>query len=294
MSESECSSEASHSLDSEEEYKRDKEKSRRRDSRIMPPPPVPVSRRPSIHARKTEPPIALSRSLRHKSHHTPRSDTAVEYTSSSEQFDSDRARVGRSRTESSYSGRSRRESISTNASSGRTKATSVSTGSGLQKVILEDDRGRRRTAYISPEQQSYLKHQYERRRREDQEKQETIERYQQDVGGPRQDLTVDNVKGLRRTSGSHVSRGSHKSSSFKTSRSEGIKIQAGDTVLHVYGEASVEMMPGENGGPAVIKIGSGMASSTKDSAYHGSSKGSSSRTGRRPLELPQDGYESGH
>ncbi|GAB1741670.1 hypothetical protein NU219Hw_g7085t1 [Hortaea werneckii] len=293
VSDSASSSDESQSEDSEEEEKYEHEQRRKRDSKILPPPPpAAVTRRPSMRSRNTAPVALPGRHLRQKSHHMPRSDTGVEYPSSSEQFDSDRARVGRTRTESSYSGRSRRESVSTAASSGRTKATSVSAGSGLQKVILEDKYGRRRTAYISPEQQSYLAHAYERSRREEQERQDTIERYQQDVSGTRKDLTVDNVSSLRRTSGSHMSQSSHKSSSSRASRSDGIKIQSGETVLHVYGEASVEMVPQEHGGPAVIKIGSGM-SSTRDSGYHGSSRGSGSRLSKR-LELPQDGYESGH
>ncbi|KAI6889407.1 hypothetical protein KC318_g13508 [Hortaea werneckii] len=293
VSDSASSWDGSQSEDSEEEEKYEHEQRRKRDSKVLPPPPpAAVTRRPSMRSRNTAPVALPGRHLRQKSHHMPRSDTGVEYPSSSEQFDSDRARVGRTRTGSSYSGRSRRESVSTAASSGRTKATSVSAGSGLQKVILEDKYGRRRTAYISPEQQSYLAHAYERSRREEQERQDTIERYQQDVSGARKDLTVDNVSSLRRTSGSHMSQGSHKSSSSRASRSDGIKIQSGETVLHVYGEASVEMVPQEHGGPAVIKIGSGM-SSTRDSGYHGSSRGSGSRLSKR-LELPQDGYESGH
>ncbi|KAI7318587.1 hypothetical protein KC315_g10015 [Hortaea werneckii] len=293
VSDSASSSDDSPSEASEEEEKYEHEPRRKRDSKVLPPPPpAVVSRRPSMRSRNTAPVALLGRHSRQKSHHLPRSDTGVEYPSSSEQFDSDRARVGRTRTESSYSGRSRRESVSTAASSGRTKATSVSAGSGLQKVILEDKFGRRRTAYISPEQQSYLAHAYERSRREEQERQDTIERYQQDVSGTRKDLTVDNVSSLRRTSGSHMSQGSHKSSSSRASRSDGIKIQSGETVLHVYGEASVEMVPQEHGGPAVIKIGSVM-SSTRDSGYHGSSRGSGSRLSKR-FELPQDGYESGH
>lgn len=279
------------------EYERQQERQRKRDSKLMPPPPpAPVARRPSMRTHNTAPAVPASRTLRHKSRHTPRSDTGVEYPSSSEQFDSDRAKVGgRPRTESSYSGRSRRGSSSTTASSGRTKATSVSAGSGLQKVILEDKHGRRRTAYISREQQTFLAQNYERSRREEQEMQDTIERYQQDVSGHHRDLTMDNVKDhaaktLRRTSGSHVSRGSHRSGSSRNSKSEGIKIQTGDTVLHLYGEANVEMVPSETGGPAVLRIGSGL-SSGRDSAYHGSSRGSGSRVSRR-RELVQDGYES--
>ncbi|KAI7283875.1 hypothetical protein KC345_g2725 [Hortaea werneckii] len=85
-------------------------------------------------------------------------------------------------TESSYSSRGRRF--------------------GLQKVILEDKFGRHRIAYISPKQQSYLAYTNERLQREEQERQDTIDRHQQEVSSTRKDLSVDNVSSLHRTSGS--------------------------------------------------------------------------------------------
>lgn len=285
--ESESESEESEVDSSEDE--RHRARKHKRDSKLMPPP----SRRPSIHTRSTAPVAVTSRSSRQSIQRAPRSDTAVDYPS--DHFDSDRtartarAAVGRPRTESSFSSRSRRPSIST-ASSGRTKATTVSDGSGTRKVIVEDKYGRRRTAYLSQDQQDTLARQYERERREDEEKQERIEAYQQRVRGPvPTEFTADNIRqAAKRTSGSHVSRDSRKSGSSKASKPDGIKIQAGDTVLHVYGEANIEMHPGEDGGPAVFKIGN--STSGRDSAYYGSSK-SGSRLSKRKETRQLDGYE---
>ena len=294
-SDSESASEDSSPDFSEDERDRERARKRdsKRDSRLMPPPPA---RRPSMPARKTAPVVVPIHSSRHQAQRAPRSDTGVDYPSSSDQFDSDRtarAIVGRARTESTFhSSHSRRPSVSTSASSAKTRATTVSSGSGSRKVIIEDKNGRRRTAYLPQEQLDDIARFYERQRREEQERQERIEAYQQQVRGPQvPELTADNIRKVasKRSSGSHVSQRSHKSSSSKASKSEGIKIQAGDTVLHVYGEASVEMRPGEDGGPAILKIGSG---SSRDSAYYGSSKGSGSRVSkRREIMREVDGYE---
>ncbi|KAK4540122.1 hypothetical protein LTR36_009787 [Oleoguttula mirabilis] len=286
--ESESDSEESEPDYSEDE--RQRARNHKRDSKLMPPP----SRRPSIHTRSTAPVNVPSRSSRQSIQRAPRSDTYVDYPSSSEQFDSDRtarAAVGRTRTESSFSSRSRRPSISTTASSGRTKATTVSEGSGTRKVMIEDKDGRRRTAYLSQDQQDDLARRYERERREDEERREVIEAYQQKVRGPLPtELTADNIrKAAKRTSGSHVSRDSRKTSSSKASRSDGILIQAGDTVLHVHGEANIEMHPGEDGGPAVFKIGN--SRSGRDSAYYGSSKSGSRLSKRKESNRQVDEYE---
>ncbi|KAK5123813.1 hypothetical protein LTR85_002449 [Meristemomyces frigidus] len=285
---SESESEESESETSE--YERRRARKHKRDSKLMPPP----SRRPSMHTRSTAPVNVPSRS-RQPMQRAPRSDTAVDYPSSSDQFDSDRtarAAVGRPRTESSFSSRSRRPSVSTTASSGRTKATTVSEGSSTRnKVIIEDRHGRRQTAYLSQEQQDDIGRRYERQRREDQEQQERIEAYQQRARGAQPpELTADNIrKAVKRTSGSHISRDSRKSTSSKASKSEGIKIQAGDTVLHVYGEANIEMHPGEDGGPAVFKIGN--STSGRDSAYYGSSKSGSRLSRRKESGRQLDEYE---
>ncbi|KAK5135611.1 hypothetical protein LTR08_005091 [Meristemomyces frigidus] len=265
----------------EREYQdreREERERRKRDGKMMPPP----LRRPSIHTRQTAPVAELSHSSRPATHRTPHSDT------SSEQFDSDRtarANVGRSRAESSFSSHSRQPSVSTRASSGGTKATSVSEGSGTRKTTIEDKHGNRRTVYLSQDQD---KARYsERKKREELDMQERIEAYQQQVRGAQQhQLTAENVqKAARRTSGSHISRDSRKSGgSSKSSKPEGIKIQAGDNVLHVYGGASIEVHADEDGGQ-VFKIANGGG---KDSAYYGSSRGS--RLSRR--KEPIDGYET--
>lgn len=218
----------------------------------------------------------------------PRFDQYVEYVSS-DNTGSDRtvrAVVDRPRT-SYHSSRdsSRRQSMSSHASSGRTKATSVSGAtSDMARLVLEGRNGRNIT-YLSKRDQAALTERYFRQQAEDQQRREDdIEAYQNQVRGPRTpELTAENIrKQQNRTSGSHVSGHSRKSSqSSRPHNGDGIKIESGGTVLHVYGDSKIEMRPGEDGGPAQFVVFSNSAGgNSKDSAYHSSSKSSSSRIGR--------------
>lgn len=292
-SETESESDVQSETDYEAERERERERrARARDSKMMPPP----SRRPSIKERKTTTAVPL-RMQREPLPRAPRSDTDVDYPSSSDYVDSDRtarAVVDRPRTNSSYSSRSRRQSVSTTASSGRTKATTVSSGSGSGKYIIEDRHGRRKE-YLSREQYDELIRRAEQQKREERELEERAEAYQRQVRGRQPpELTAENIRkaSQRRQSASHVSGHSRKSGhSSKNSKNDGIRIQSGDTVLHVYGEARVEMRPGEDGAPAFI-IGS---TSSRDSAYHTGSKSSGSRVSRRKDTITEEdgGYEKG-
>ncbi|KAK1089082.1 hypothetical protein LTR48_000942 [Friedmanniomyces endolithicus] len=278
-----------------ERERRDRERrGRAGDSDLMPPP----TRRPSIRKRDIAP-AAPVRTPSEPRRRVPRPTPEVDYPSSSEYVDSDRTARAvverpRARTNSSYSGRSRHPSVSTTASSGRTKATTVSSGSGSHKYIIEDRNGRRKE-YLSKEQYKELIRRYEVQKNEDQEMQERAEAYQNQIRGRQPpELTAENIrKAERRTSGSHISGQSRKSStrsSSKTPKNDGIKIQSGDTVLHVYGDARVEMRQSEDGTPAFI-IGS-TSGSARDSAYHGSkSSGSQARRRKDTITEEDDGYE---
>ncbi|TKA73043.1 hypothetical protein B0A55_08131 [Friedmanniomyces simplex] len=163
----------------------------------------------------------------------------------------------------------------------------------LYNRIIWSDQGNHE--YLTKEQYHELIRRYELQKLEDQEMQDRAEAYQHQVRGRQPpELTAENIrKAERRTSGSHISGHSRKSSnhsSSKNAKNDGIKIQAGDTVLHVYGDARVEMRQGEDGTPAFI-IGS-TAGSGRDSAYHGS-KSSGSRISRRKDTITEedDGYE---
>lgn len=295
FSEEESESESESDYDSEEE-RREREKDARRrarDSKLMPPP----SRRPSLQTRATAPIVSKSREpvYREAMQRAPRSDTAVEYYSSSD-YPSDRTARAVVDRRSSHSSRSRRPSVSTTASSSRTKATTVSSGSGsgTRKYIIEDRHGRRKE-YLSREQYDELIRRSELMKLEEQESRDRAEAYQRQAQGPQApELTAENIrKTQRRTSGSHVSGSGHSRkssnhSSSKPSKTDGIRIQSGDTVLHVYGDAMVEMRPNEDGSH-YIKVGSG--GSSRDSAYHGS-KSSGSRVSRRKDTITEeDGYE---
>lgn len=209
------------------------------------------------------------------------SDTNVEYPSSSDRNDSDRtarADVGYRRNTTTSSRSSRRPSVSTTASSGHTKATSLSSGTEYSRVIVEGANGRR-IHYLSKHDQDRLIRQLHQAKLNDEQRlEERIADYQNRTsGGAPFDLTADNVKRANRKSGSHLSHRSQKSAgSGSKSRADGIQIKSGDTVLHVYGDAKIEMRPSEDGGPAHLVIAS---SSGRDSAY-GTSKSSDSRMGR--------------
>ena len=298
-SDSESTSESSES--SPEREHRQRRQSSRRGSRAREEAVAVVHhpRRPSVSRKyNTEASIPTTARVRRESsrprehlRRAPRSDTFYEYPSSSEVNDSDqtqRAVVYR-RGAGSSSQSSRRPSVSTTASSGRTKNTSLSSNTDYSRdysrVILEGPNGRR-VAYLSKNQQAQLTRQsqqqddykYEKQRLQE----ERVAAYQREMGGGEpQELTAENIKKSQyRKSASHVSGRSQKSSGSgsKASKSNGIQIQSGDTVLHVYGDAKVEMRQPEDGGPPQFFIAS---SSGRDSAYHTtSSKSSGSRMGR--------------
>lgn len=154
--------------------------------------------------------------------------------------------------------------------------------SGVASLVLEGKNGRH-ISYLSKRDQDVLHRQYARQQlEEEQRRRDAIEAYQEAVRGPSSpELTAENIRMQQlRGSGSRASVHSHKSSrsSSKVPNGEGIKIESGGTVIHVYGDSKIEMRPGEDGAPAQFVIGS---VSGKDSAYHGSSsKSSSSRVGR--------------
>lgn len=261
-------SEASYYSEEEERrrYEEDDRRRRRSSRQEMPPP----QRRPSIKERQPAP--VVRKSTRYDD----------DYVSSSDYVDSDRTQraVVDRRTNSSYSSRSRRPSLATTNSSGRTKATTVSNNSYdyPRYVVVEDSQHGRRREYLSAEAQNELIRRYKSQRMQERDLEDEIEAYQQRVGGPSNNLTADNVRQASRTqagAGSRVSRKSSTHSSTK-SQTEGIKIQSGDTVLHVYGGAKVEMRSGEDGESFVIVNPNVQRS--KDSAY--SSRSSGSRQGR--------------
>jgi len=142
---------------------------------------------------------------------------------------------------------------------------------------------------------------YQQQKLDEADLKDRIEAYQNVVrGGQAEELTAANIEriktGKRRTSGSHFSsHHSRKTSSSKASKTDGIRIEAGGTVLHVYGSANVEMQPGEGGGPARFIINNATGG---DSTY-GGSKSSGSRRGRsrggsdfgRIREEEHGGYE---
>ncbi|WPH04929.1 Hypothetical protein R9X50_00782600 [Acrodontium crateriforme] len=267
---------------------------RDRDRELMPPPP----RRPSITSRYTSS-QAITSTPREGVRRTLRSDSDLDY--SSDYVDSDRTHraVVDRRTDSSYSDRSRRPSLSSHASSGRTKATTVSSGSGSgsRNYVLEDRHGRQ-MSYLSKTSQAELIRRMEREKRADRELQERIdlqdrvEAYQREVRGAQPvELTAENIHNAqdRRTSGSHSHvttrtrrSESHASSKSKGTNSDGIKIQSGDTVLHVYGDAKIEMRTGEDGGPAQFIIDNQSPNGKEKSYYSG--KSNSSRAGRTAAE----------
>ncbi|KAK4624550.1 hypothetical protein CLAFUW4_05485 [Fulvia fulva] len=293
--ESDSESNESEVSETEEEYRRrirsDRRRSRAQEEMVA----VVPARRPSVRDSKkyrtdTAVPTRTRRESLRIEDAPRRSDTALDYLSS-DRNDSDRtarATVSERRSTTSSARGSRRPSVSTTASSGRTKATSLSSGSGdYHKVIIEDPSGRRRTAYLSKDQQSDIIRRMEQAKvneRWDEQRltEEKVAAYQRNISGEPYELSAHNLKDANRKSGSHsnshVSRRSKRSSDSgsKMSKSDGIVIQTGGTVLHIHGDSSVQVRPGEDGGSAQITIGS---VSGRDSGYHGS-KSSSSRIGR--------------
>lgn len=277
----------------------DRERRHREDKRLMPPP-----RRPSLRSAHTTPNVS-GRPSREPLRRNPRSDTDLDYPSSSDYVDSDRTTrpvVDRRLTHTSVhsSQGSRRPSVSTASSSDRTKATTVSSGSVSGRYIVEDAHGRRRV-YPSFEEAELMA-----RRLSLQQRTDDAEAYQTHMrGGKQPELTAENIKRSQQSkpSSSRVSGSSKKSgtSSRITKSDSGFQIKSGDTVLHVMGDATVEMRQTEDGEQRLI-IGAG---SGRESRYYGgSSKSSGSRIGRsrngsvlgrrRDTIHEEDGYEPGY
>ncbi|KAF7194605.1 hypothetical protein HII31_04111 [Pseudocercospora fuligena] len=229
---------------------------------------------------------------------------------SSDNFDSDRtarAVVHARNSAPTSKQHSRRQSVSTNASSGGTKATTLSSVTDYSRAIIEDSRGRR-VVYLSKEQQAELIKQHQRQKLQDSlDEQERLANmrfnaasdYQREMSGgvDGYQMSAENIKNLNRTSKpqsrSHISGRSGKSagSGSKTSRSNGVKIHAGGTVLHVDGDMAMQVRTTDDGEVHLV-LGNG-----REIEYNTSSKGSSrSRVSRgrgrdRIPEADEGGYE---
>ncbi|PPJ54970.1 hypothetical protein CBER1_05638 [Cercospora berteroae] len=274
-------------------YEPARSKSRRRESNVV----VEDPRRPTTKKYHTTSELPTRRGSHRPSAsrpdlaYRPRSDPNDQYPSSSEHYDSgttSKAAVGdRRHTErrNAVDRHSRRPSV---ASSYDTPPTSLSSGTAYAQAIVEDKYGRRRV-YLSKEEVDALTLQREREERreghrdrlEDQIlQQERIERYQKDMsaGIERQNLTAADVKQVnRRSTMSHVSGRSHKSttSASKLSRGGGLMIESNGTVLYLEEGIQEIALKAEDGGTRVV-IGSGTG---RETSYNGS-KSSGSRVGR--------------
>lgn len=275
ISEGSSDSESSASEYSEDEYERDR-RSRARDSRLM---SSSSDRRPSLKKQHATSPVLPTRSARDVLRRNPKTDTSLDYISSSDNVDSDktaRAVVDRPRHAYTNSSRSsRRPSVSTTASSGRTKATTVSSGSGLANVIVE--RNGRHVTYLSQRDREALE--YARRQMEDRKLQDEVRAYQDSMrGAAPPELTVDNMfEHDRRGSGSHYSGHSRRASRSSSRKPEGTRIETGGTVIHLDAGTTVEMRPGKDGASTIV-IGT---ASGKESSYYSASRVSSNRRDSR-------------
>ncbi|KAF2215539.1 hypothetical protein CERZMDRAFT_94939 [Cercospora zeae-maydis SCOH1-5] len=249
----------------------------------------------------------------------PRSDPSDHHQSSSEHYDSgttSKAAVGDrkySERRNAVDRHSRRPSV---ASSYDTPPTSLSSGTAYAAhAIVEDKYGRRRV-YLSKEQVDALT---QRREREEgcegqrdllEERllhQDRMERYQKDMaagaetyqkemaaGIERQNLTATNIKQAnRRSTMSHVSGRSHKSttSSSKVSRGGGLMIESNGTVLYLEEGIPELSLKAEDGGTRiVIGSGTGRETSYNDSRSSGSRIGRP-RTSRSQTLHDEGGYE---
>lgn len=302
-SESESISESSYS--SEED---DRRVQRRRSHRRHPSEKavaiIPHPSRPTAKHYHTEKHTLPTRSRRESRPQQPlqrsgRSDGDVYY--SSDVGDSDRtarAVVARGYTTPS----SRRPSVATTSSSGRTRATTLSSSntdySSHARMIVEGKHGRR-SVYLPKEQVAELRRQ-QRLRDEEEEQlrlQENIEKYQRGLQGnvDPHELTAENMRKKdesRRRSASYVSNSrSHRSSGSQGGA--GIKIQSGDTVLHVIGDARIEMRAGENGEPASFVVGGGGGGGGSRSSRSGRGRSDVRKRTIREENSFDDGYEVG-
>ena len=173
----------------------------------------------------------------------------------------------------------------------------------MANMVITDRNGRRRE-YLSKREQdaidareradAWKEEEYRQHRRESsaqRRRERAVEEYQNDMrGGPPPHLTAENIRiteeasSRRRESVSGRSQKTGRSGACKSrGAGEGVTIETGETTFHVYGDASVEVQPAEDGGLAKLRIGRGSGGggerSQRDSAYYGS-KSSSSRVGR--------------
>jgi hypothetical protein len=147
----------------------------------------------------------------------------------------------------------------------------------MASLVLEGKNGRRISYMSKRDQDKYAREQEEEQRRRD-----AIEAYQDSIrGGKVAELTAEKLRmqQMRSSAGSYAhSRKSSRSSSRAYNPAEGVRIESGGAVIHVYGGQKVEMMTGQDGGAASFVIGSKPG---RDSTYlGGSSKSSGSRVGR--------------
>lgn len=154
--------------------------------------------------------------------------------------------------------------------------------SGMASLVLEGKSGRQ-ISYLSKRDQDALQRKYAREQEEEEQRRlDTTEAYLDAMrGGKLPELTAEKLKmqQMHSSSGSYAhSRKSSRSSSRAYNAGEGVKIESGGTIIHVYGDQKVEMIPAQDGRTASLVIGN---KSGKESMYlGGSSKSSSSRAGR--------------
>lgn len=151
--------------------------------------------------------------------------------------------------------------------------------------------------YLPKEQRDELRHQQKLRDEEDERVRlrESVDAYQKGMQGnvDPYELTAENMRKKddgRRRSASYVSNSrSHRSSASQGAG--GIKIQSGDTVLHVFGDAKVEMRAGENGEPASFVIAGGGEGGGSRSSRSGRGRSDVRQRAIKEENSFDDGYE---
>ncbi|QIW96084.1 hypothetical protein AMS68_001602 [Peltaster fructicola] len=254
------------------DYYEDRYSPRKRDSKVMMPPPAPPSRPAQIMARP---------SARIPAHPAPHSSTSSSHSRSNSYVDSDRTprQSDIRRQSSTTSSRSRHHSVSTSASSRRTPATTVSTESRVEYVTAEDQYGNRQQ--YSAEDYARLKR-YEAQQKIKAQQTADAESYQYAINGSPDQLTLDNIRQMTDAPSAPRSRVSARSrrSAQSGTPSEGIKISYGETTMQVTGDARFKISHDVEGGPhLVISPGTGK----EKSYYTETSKSSESRIDRSRL-----------
>lgn len=278
---------------------------------------IPHPSRPAAKKYYTEQQTLPTRSRRDTRPQQPlprsgRSDGDVYYSDVGDSDRTARAVVDRPSYPSTSS--TRRPSIATTSSSGRTKATmsSSNTDYSSHNRILVEGKHNRRSMYLPKDQRADLRQQQKIRDEEEAARRlkENVDAYQRGMNGnlDPHELTAENMRrkdgGNRPRSASYISNTrSHRSSASQGGGVGGIKIQSGGTVLHVYGDAKVEMRAGENGEPASFVIGAGSGGVGLEGGGVGGGGSRSSRSGRGKSDVRQkiireensfdDGYERG-